>query len=420
MYKILSVKIDKFWQRYSASCSFNPDVNIIIGKNGSGKTTFMNILQSVLEVDVDVISHTDFSSVEIKIQKGSSIKTIKAKRIEDPRSPFLIIEYQISSKKFKVRVLSTDERAIPAHYRQRAAQASEVVRKELSDLVSLSSLSVYRLRSGEDYEVRGKHGIKAISPVDYRLTQLLQNLTRYQLELSQEARDIGIDLQKEVLASILYSKEDSKQGGYGLDFDKEEEKTNLISAYQQLNAMDTKIRRKINFHVDAIDKTVTEIKRNKKSKNIAQIDFRSLEALRKTQKIMEMSLDAEDKTSRIYEPITLFTTILSEFITDKVFTFVNGQLEVSNTHDEIKYDALSSGEKQLLILFIETLLQREDPYIFLTDEPELSLHIAWQRNIIPAIKRLNPNAQIIAATHSPEVASKYRSSIVDMEKIIND
>jgi len=135
---------------------------------------------------------------------------------------------------------------------------------------------------------------------------------------------------------------------------------------------------------------------------------------------MDMSLDAEKKTSKIYEPITLFTKILSEFITDKVFSFVNGQLEVSNSHDKIKYDALSSGEKQLLILFIETLLQRREPYVFLTDEPELSLHIAWQRKIIPAIKRLNPNAQVIAATHSPEVASKYRNSIFDMEKIIND
>ena len=55
----------------------------------------------------------------------------------------------------------------------------------------------------------------------------------------------------------------------------------------------------------------------------------------------------------------------------------------------------------------------------MTDEPELSLHISWQRKIIPAIKQLNPNAQIIAATHSPEVASKYRNSIYNMEEIIN-
>ena len=63
-------------------------------------------------------------------------------------------------------------------------------------------------------------------------------------------------------------------------------------------------------------------------------------------------------------------------------------------------------------------MQRNATNIFLTDEPELSLHIEWQRKIIPAIQKLNPNAQIIAATHSPEVASKYRDNIISMSKII--
>jgi predicted ATPase len=72
----------------------------------------------------------------------------------------------------------------------------------------------------------------------------------------------------------------------------------------------------------------------------------------------------------------------------------------------------------LLILFIEALLQRKQPYIFMADEPELSLHISWQRNIVSAIRSINPNAQIIVATHSPEIAGKFRDRIVDMEDIL--
>ncbi|UXY53569.1 ATP-binding protein [Pseudomonas tohonis] len=86
---------------------------------------------------------------------------------------------------------------------------------------------------------------------------------------------------------------------------------------------------------------------------------------------------------------------------------------------QLNVTKLSSGEKQLLILFTEALLQKKQPFVFLADEPELSLHIAWQRKIIPAVKSLNPNAQVIVATHSPEVASKYRSSIIDMEDILH-
>ena len=417
MFKIQSVKITGFWQRFNASCDFNDDVNIIIGRNGTGKTTFMNILHSVLSVDIDTIDSNDFDSIEIKLKNGKQTKTIRAKKVNDDKSPFLTIEYQISRHKYTIRAIQTDDRRVAMQYRRKAVLESIELRTELAKLVSLSSLSVYRLRSGEDFEIPDRNGVRAITPVDFKLSQLLQQLTKYQLDLSQQARDIALDLQKEVLASILYSKEDM----YGIasisDFNKEKEKVDLLSAYSQLNANDANVKRKIISHVDAIDKTLNDLRKTEQGQE-RNIDFRPIEAYRNTQKIIKMSLLSEQKTSDVFSPIDLFIGILTEFILDKKFKFVGGELEISNSFGGIKNDALSSGEKQLLILFIETLLQRSQPYVFLTDEPELSLHIAWQRKIIPAIRKLNPYAQVIAATHSPEVASKFRSSIHDMEKVV--
>ncbi|EKP0246299.1 AAA family ATPase [Aeromonas veronii] len=418
MFKIEHVRINKFWKRFNSECDFNQSVNIIIGRNGTGKTTFMNVLHSVLSVDVEGICNTDFESAIITLRSGKNKKTIRVKKIEQSSTPFALLEYQITRKKYYVQLISSNDGRIAAHYRRKAIEESEDVRGELAKIVSLSSLSVYRLRSGDDIDYRDRQNTISINPVDYRLTQLLQQLTRFQLELSQKAREIATELQKEVLASVLYNK-DSAYNHYNInDFDKEKEKNNLIYAYNQLNAMDVRIKRKITLHVDSIEKTISEIKQSKNGK-VANIDFSALEALNKTKKIIQMSLDAERKTALVYEPINLFINILSEFIADKKFSFNGGQLEVKNSYNHIDYEALSSGEKQLLILLIETLLQKSQPYIFLTDEPELSLHIAWQRQIIPAIMRLNPNAQVIAATHSPEVASKYRDSILNMENIVH-
>ncbi|ENM3762469.1 AAA family ATPase, partial [Vibrio cholerae] len=296
MYKIQSVRIDGFWQRFNASSRFNEDVNIIIGRNGSGKTTFMNILYSILSVDVDGLSDNDFSYVEIKLIKDNKIKTIKATKIENDDVPFLTMEYQISQSKYNVKIISAEDRRFATHYRRKAHEESEELRRILSDLVSLSSLSVYRLRNGQDYEIRDKNGSRAIPPVDYRLTELLRGLMHYQLDLSQQAREVATSLQKDVLASILYSKEDVEKKGYVLDFDKDKEKASLISAYSQLNAIDSDVRRKINFHVMKIDEAVTELKRENKDENPKPIDFASLEALRKTQKIIKMSLKAEEQT----------------------------------------------------------------------------------------------------------------------------
>lgn len=65
---------------------------------------------------------------------------------------------------------------------------------------------------------------------------------------------------------------------------------------------------------------------------------------------------------------------------------------------------LSSGEKQMLIILTTVLIQRQREVIMLMDEPEISLHFDWQRRLIEDILRLNPNLQLIMATHAPAMA----------------
>ena len=64
---------------------------------------------------------------------------------------------------------------------------------------------------------------------------------------------------------------------------------------------------------------------------------------------------------------------------------------------------LSSGEKQMLAILLTVLVEDEQPYVLFMDEPEVSLHIEWQKRLIDLIVELNPNVQIILTTHSPAV-----------------
>ncbi|MEM9365054.1 MAG: AAA family ATPase [Planctomycetota bacterium] len=49
------------------------------------------------------------------------------------------------------------------------------------------------------------------------------------------------------------------------------------------------------------------------------------------------------------------------------------------------------------------------PVVLLVDEPESHLHVAWQRLLLPAAQQLFPNAQVIAATHSPFAIASVNS-----------
>ncbi len=69
--------------------------------------------------------------------------------------------------------------------------------------------------------------------------------------------------------------------------------------------------------------------------------------------------------------------------------------------EPIDLKVLSSGEKQMLTILLAVYLENEEPYVLFMDEPEVSLHVEWQKKLIGIIRKMNPNVQIILSTHSP-------------------
>lgn len=425
MFKLKSIQITGFWNRKKTISEFRDDVNIIIGRNGTGKTTFMNIVHAVLSVDLDALYENSFESVTLTLSDGKRTRTVRADKTESQASPFPFIIYHISNRRFSAVLISTEDgRSMPLSMKRRAIEESQKIKQELNDLVSVASLSVYRIGGDPDPEQRERIPKKYASTVDVRLQSLMQRLTQYQLELSNSAREISTRLQRDVLISLLYTEDKERDRGYKLAFDEAAERQNLISAYKQLSVGGTEVAKKIQDHISAVGKTIKNLKQISGNENKSDsltdldIDFAALEAFKLTSTVVAKSLEAEKKTKEIFSQVELFLNTLKNFVSDKTFSFSNGELTVA-TEGPIPLAKLSSGEKQLLILFIEALLQRQLPYIFLADEPELSLHISWQRNIISAIRSLNPNAQIVVATHSPEIAGKFRECILDMEDMFH-
>ena len=79
---------------------------------------------------------------------------------------------------------------------------------------------------------------------------------------------------------------------------------------------------------------------------------------------------------------------------------------------------LSSGEKQMLVILLTVLVEDGQSYVLFMDEPEVSLHIEWQKRLIDLILDLNPNVQIILATHSPAVIMNgWMDSVTEVSDI---
>lgn len=83
---------------------------------------------------------------------------------------------------------------------------------------------------------------------------------------------------------------------------------------------------------------------------------------------------------------------------------------------ELEPSLLSSGEKQLLLLLCRFLVARSKPTLLLVDEPELSLNVKWQRQLVDMLLEMTSgqSTQFILATHSVELLAKHRDLLVQL------
>ena len=123
----------------------------------------------------------------------------------------------------------------------------------------------------------------------------------------------------------------------------------------------------------------------------------------------------------VYSQKHLFGKIMNEFFAESC-----KKIDISKSKPDFElksgkhismYD-LSSGEKQILYIMLKVLLQEKQDYIVFMDEPELSLHVDWQEKLIDKILQLNPNCQLVIATHSPSLLfNGWDSNVANIEDL---
>ena len=121
--------------------------------------------------------------------------------------------------------------------------------------------------------------------------------------------------------------------------------------------------------------------------------------------IDELQQGHADTAQQLSLQKTRFQDIVDELFADTGKRIVRTENEIRFTQigELLVPYQLSSGEKQMLAILLTVLVEDNQPYVLFMDEPEVSLHIEWQKRLIDLCIELNPNVQIILTTHSPAV-----------------
>lgn len=170
--------------------------------------------------------------------------------------------------------------------------------------------------------------------------------------------------------------------------------------------------------------------------NIAMRDKRKV-ANALTQDLEFYMFDMKTGPSMMYHRMSMIDASLEKQIAmkadiDNFCCIVNDMFKATGKHIEIEgnkfnivssgevipVDALSSGEKQILLILLRVFLMDSENSCVLLDEPENSLDISWQFELINILVKLNPNAQYFITTHSPSIfGDGWGDKIIYMEDV---
>ncbi len=122
----------------------------------------------------------------------------------------------------------------------------------------------------------------------------------------------------------------------------------------------------------------------------------------------------------LIQKLDLFTSIINERLTFKkiLITRTDGFKIVDEENEEktLELSQLSSGEKQEIVLFYELIFNTKSEFLLLIDEPEISLHIMWQKKFMDDLLAVSKQTKIsaVVATHSPQIVSKHWDIQIDL------
>jgi len=136
--------------------------------------------------------------------------------------------------------------------------------------------------------------------------------------------------------------------------------------------------------------------------------------------IAELQAGHADAAQQLAQKKARFQDMVDNLFADTGKRIVRTENEIRFTQigETLMPYQLSSGEKQMLIILLTVLVEDNLPYVLFMDEPEVSLHIEWQKQLLDLITELNPNVQVILTTHSPAVVMNgWIDSVTEVDDI---
>lgn len=424
--KILELKITKLHDYIDYNIMFNKDVTFLYGDNGCGKTTVLNIITSIITGRVYELFKFRFNSIALKYIEQHSNTPKKIIIHKNNENSTLIINYNQKDYAIelqRIRIMEErieDEIEIEHLYLSEYSVLSEI-KKEFSYIYlplnrngSINdNVSIYMRKNLHRLYTRASAYSnltindvttlirESYNRINFTLSKINENFSEELLKSFLDIENITNAKQLLIYANKLNPDDISKiQNDYTV-------------VLKTIKKWDDSTNEKITIFFESL---LNDIKKSKNENGLNIEILFKLSELIKINSVIEKAERLEQSKSKVTQPLSNFLNAVNKFIKGKnnkkeICIDKEGQLFLKTSHKpKIDLQLLSSGEKQIVTFFAYLVfgLNNTNQSLFIVDEPELSLHLEWQLEFVDTLLELNPDIQLIFATHSPEIIGKRR------------
>ncbi len=406
--KIESIVIEGLFNLYDYNIKLNDDLNFIYGKNGCGKTTILNIIGDILKGDF--LSLLKYEFTKVTISYFDTLKENRLKKLKITKSDELLIIFDGMEYSFSDIIIYYN---IESNFKTPKYYQEENVLKELQnkiiqefnyDYLPLNRELLFNINENflgyeeekvESYLTEIKNGIKT-KYIDY-ITE------RYEYD----------NMLKNILINSLLDNTFNIEDLYN-----KIKRTDLDTIIKELQLTIDNFYIRENKKNDYIE-TVNKILNKQIPRKNTELNNLVLELYR-IYDIYEKYNEYKKNNIKKINDLEKYINIINDFIYDdetgkKIAINKYGDIGFLTkcNSNQVDIEKLSSGEKQLLIIFYKLIFNYKNGILtFIIDEPEISLHLIWQRVFIDKVLQSRQDIQVLIATHSPEIINRYRHKMV--------
>lgn len=453
-------RVEALHGKRTINLEFKDNRLVLVGENGSGKSTIVNLLyyflsrqwRRILEYDFKSISAViNNTTIEISREMVLNRRGEGTERISFPRKEKFIIDriinelgsgifeemarndsrlldvathYDVSPHRLYEYVHSflkyssekSEQLTLSGHPRNQLLDISEAIRSHVT--AQILYLPTYRRIEQELKSIFPKLNIEELDQYRHREDSSLRKRGGFVELVEFGMKDVEGMVEKTIskLRDHIRIGLNVLTASYLKDIINDAHKTLDLNELRRLD------ENKLIAFINNIDENTLAAFEKRRLREIVQ-KIRREESLSVDEKVISHFLFKLAQLRRQQEQnevkVRDFIKIVNGYLIGKEFIYNDQEFQITirsqeGEHivqkddeptialsDQIQMSMLSSGEKQIVSLFAHIYFSNEKEYFVIVDEPELSLSVSWQKKFLPDIMSTQRCAGLIAVTHSP-------------------